>query len=58
MQYYTVEDAGYGWVLRIEILFFILREPDMYLWVYRHVPNLLYLTDYVVTWESDEWIGK
>ncbi len=54
MQYYTVEDAGYGWVLRIEILFFILREPDMYLWVYRHVPILLYLTDYEVTWESDE----
>ena len=54
MQYYTVEDAGYGWVLRIEILFFILREPDMYLCVDRCVPNLLYLTDYVVTWESDE----
>jgi hypothetical protein len=30
----------------------------VYLWVYRHVPNLLYLTDYEVTWESDEWIGK
>jgi hypothetical protein len=54
MQYYTVEDAGYGWVLRIEILFLILREPDMYLQVYRCVPNLLYLTGYVVTWESDE----
>jgi hypothetical protein len=23
-QYYTVEDAGYGWVLRVKVLFYIL----------------------------------